>query len=210
VVSHQIKNSLHALKGFARGIGDEMGKDGDALASTEPFLKALDSLGDLANDVLAMSGTPRTQGEVVPLPDVLSSAVVLARRSPARINVEAPPGRIEVRAHRGQLVHALFNLLDNACRVTPPGEAVEVRVREAGDEVHVEILDGGPGLPPGIETLAGRAPSRDGSGLGLLAARRFLESSGGRLTFERAAGGGTLCRVAVPAALPSASSLIGA
>jgi signal transduction histidine kinase len=97
------------------------------------------------------------------------------------------------------LIHALFNLLDNACRATPSGGTVRVRAREAGESVRIEIQDGGAGLPPGLDHAQRLAPSKSGSGLGLLAARRFLSQDGGTLSFDRLESGGTSCCVTLPA-----------
>jgi signal transduction histidine kinase len=77
-----------------------------------------------------------------------SRSAMRSRRDPAgpltRVRVELDTRReLRVEAHRGQLVHALFNLIDNACRVTPAGDAVLVRTAEEDDGVVVEILDGG-------------------------------------------------------------------
>jgi len=209
-VSHQIKNSLHALQGFASGIESQLPQGSARSESTSQLLRALHGLGELAEDVLAMSGAVRSADERVPLPEILSSAIALTRHPGAQVNVSTPPHEITVRAHRGQLVHALFNLIDNACRVTPPGQCVEVRIDDDAERAVVEILDHGPGLPPEVARANGRAPSSSGHGYGLLAARRFLEASGGELTFERLAGGATRCRVWLPSASPRASQPVGA
>jgi signal transduction histidine kinase len=113
-----------------------------------------------------------------------------------------PAEECHVRAHRGQLVHALFNLLDNACRVTSHDLVVEVRVVASGPAarervVTIEVIDGGPGLPAGLEPGIGRARSANGHGYGLLAARRFLEENGATLEFERRPVG-TCCRIVLP------------
>jgi signal transduction histidine kinase len=114
--------------------------------------------------------------------------------------VEKADPDLRVRAHRGQLVHALFNLIDNACRVTPCGERVRVRASRCGGRIMVEIADGGPGFPAELANGAGPVPSRNGSGFGLLAARRFLEANGGALSFHPGAPAGAVCRVVLPAA----------
>ena len=146
-----------------------------------------------------MSGSLRPRDDqVIPLAEILASAAALARPPGTRIQLGFPATEVHVRAHRGQLVHAIFNLLDNACRVSPPGQAVEVRIVETPDRVEIEIEDKGPGLPTGLESADVRAPSRAGSGYGLLAARRFLEANRGGLSFERLVAGGTLCRVTLP------------
>src|SRR5438034_517784 len=107
---------------------------------------------------------------------------------------------MRVRAHRGRLVHALFNLIDNACRATPTGGIVEVAIGAGDDVAWIEICDRGPGPPgAGVRAAALRiAPDPrgcGGSGLGLIATRRFMESFGADLEFMPREGGGSRCRV---------------
>ena len=194
-VSHQIKNSLHALQGFARQISGEQASAGAATPTSGQLLRALGTLEELAEDVLAMSGAPREPEARLPLRDVVSSAVILARRGAVRIEVDAPDAPVYVRAHRGRLVHALFNLIDNACRASPPGSVVGIALWAADGRAGVDICDQGPGLALGPRAASASAHSRPGSGYGLLAARRFLESCSATLEFDAVECGGTRCRV---------------
>jgi len=195
-VSHQIKNSLHALSGFARQLARASGNDGSPVA--EHLQHALGTLGELSEDVLAMSGAPRAE-ELVPLASVLASAVTLARRADVEIEVRgAAVAGVRVWAHRGRLVHALFNLIDNACRVTPKGSAVEVEAGWCGGAAWIEICDRGPGPPlasNGGPYRATQTRQSQGSGMGLVATRRFLESFGAHLEFMPRDGGGARCHV---------------
>jgi signal transduction histidine kinase len=196
-VAHQIRNSLQALTGLAQQ-AERSGALGDAALEAGPFRDALRGLSELANDVLAVAGAARPPHEHVPLAHAVSSAVLLARPGAVPVTVAPPAGELSVWAPRGRLVHALYNLIDNACRATRPGAGVLVTMERVGDCAHVEIADGGTGLPPGLDGAHGPLPSRRGSGVGLMAARRFLESGGARLSFAAAPGGGTLCRVTLP------------
>ena len=200
VVSHQIKNSLHALEGFTRRIEHELQESGSGRETAAQLLRALGSLGDLAEDVLAVSGTPRAADEILALDDVIAGALLLARDPEARVRVALPSQGLHVRGHRGRLVHALFNLIDNACRVTPTGGVVRVRADQEGERVRIEVLDQGPGLPPGLEAVSEPVPSCGGSGFGLLATRRFLGSSGLAVVFDRLPEGGTRSSITLLAA----------
>jgi signal transduction histidine kinase len=199
-VSHQIRNSLHALQGYTRTIGLELENQGRNAETTGDLLHALEGLGELAEDVLARSGAPRHNDDPVALTEAIASAVKLARRPEVSIEVVRPEREVWVRSGRGELIHALFNLIDNACSVSPPGEPVSVQLDVRDGEAGVEINDRGPGLPRGLDRIEGRAPSRKGSGYGLLAARRFLERDGGHIHFEPGPRGGTRCRVILPLA----------
>ncbi|MFZ5756282.1 MAG: ATP-binding protein [Pseudomonadota bacterium] len=81
------------------------------------------------------------------------------------------------------------NLADNALRYSPEGSLVRVLVRDAGQgQVEMQVLDEGPGVPPGSEERvferffrvdSGRG---DGAGLGLAIVRRIAERHGGSVT----------------------------
>jgi K+-sensing histidine kinase KdpD len=160
-----------------------------------PYLVALQSLGDLADDILAMAGASRPVTERLALRPLLATAVLLARRSRASARVDVTGECASVLAPRGPLVHALFNLLDNACRVTRPGHPVRVRLARLPDRVCIEIEDGETGCPPRCRPRAVAVESAHGAA-GLMAARRFLEACGGSSRSPRAGRGHALSRAA--------------
>jgi signal transduction histidine kinase len=204
-VTHQIKNSLHALGGYAERMGDASGEG--ACGARQAFLAALHGLSTLANDVLAVGGLGRPAVETLNVRDVVSSALTLMRDRSRPVSVALPAGPFPVRANREQLIHALFNLIDNACQASPPGTGVTVRAGVREECVLLEIVDGGPGPDPAIAHASGPVVSPSGTGIGLMAARRFLAASGGSLSFGRDADGRSVCSVRVPraAAAPAAA-----
>lgn len=198
-VSHQIRNALGTLQGYTEDIERALGSRSEQSQSAAHFARALRSLAELSENVLALSGTPSDDAVTVSLLETVTSAVLFAGRSAARVRVVADDGEIRVRAPRGPLVHAVFNLLDNACRATPLECDVSVRIGRDASRAIVEIADGGPGLPVGCEQATSRLPSKTGCGLGLIAARRFVEACGGVLEFERPVEGGTRARIILAA-----------
>lgn len=100
---------------------------------------------------------------------------------------------------------ALDNVLRNAIRFSPPGEAVDVVVGLscAEQRYFVEIADKGPGVAP--ETLSTifdpfvRAQTHgEGHGLGLAIARRAVLVHGGTIEARNRAGGGFAVRIELP------------
>jgi len=202
-VAHQIKNSIHSLLGFVHQIERQSpeGRVGDV--SAKQYISALRTLGELAEDVLGMAGAARPAKEVVSLCDVLSSAVALRRRPDVRVRISLPQRPIYLHASRARLVHALFNLIDNASRASRPGESVDVHAELEDDHVRIDIVDSGPGMPT---SDVSRAVASDGSGYGLVAVRRFVESAGGCLNISPVLPIGTRCRVVLPGASAPADS----
>jgi two-component system sensor histidine kinase MprB len=108
---------------------------------------------------------------------------------------------------RARLHRAVANLLDNAVKWSPAGACVEVGVTGRGT---VTVRDHGPGIAdsdvPHVFDRFYRAPAArglPGSGLGLAIVRQVAEAHGGRVTAERAEGGGTRLRLDLPLASPT-------
>jgi signal transduction histidine kinase len=198
-VAHQIKNSIHALQLMAQQLDRESGSPRVA-AGARQWMSALKGLSALVEDVLAVGGARPAPKEEVTVGELVRSASALIHNGAERIRSAPDAQSLTVRGSRAQLVHAVFNLLDNACRETRPGSHVDVRARTAGGRVVVEISDRGPGLPPGFGAAHAPVESRTGSGFGLLASRRFIESAGGRLSFRNETAGGAVCVIELPGA----------
>jgi two-component system osmolarity sensor histidine kinase EnvZ len=97
----------------------------------------------------------------------------------------------------------IANLVDNALR--HGGPAVEVVTWPDGGRAVIEVLDRGPGIPPGDSermlqpfTRLDRARSTSGTGLGLAIVDRIARLHGGSVQLFAREGGGTRARVELP------------
>ena len=108
------------------------------------------------------------------------------------------------------LERVLANLIGNALRWTPPGVPVRVEVAALGDDMHLRIVDRGPGIPVDERERVvlpfqrlGDQPAGLGVGLGLAVAKGFIEAMGGELRIEDTPGGGATMVVVVPIGTPT-------
>ena len=84
----------------------------------------------------------------------------------------------------------LFNLLDNAAKYAPPGTTISIRGARDRDQVSLQIMDEGNGIPPAeLESVFDkfyRAQKGDhvrpGTGLGLAISRGFVEAMHGTIS----------------------------
>ena len=115
------------------------------------------------------------------------------------------PGALAFRGARQDLEEMLGNLLDNACKWAR--DAVEIRGRQDGERLVLEVGDDGPGLPPeqrlAVLERGRRLDERvPGSGLGLSIVADLAELYGGRIELGEAAASGLAARLQLPAAAP--------
>jgi two-component system sensor histidine kinase MprB len=159
----------------------------------------MDNLVELARD----SDTPTEETAEIDFDRLVTDAIDRARlRAPdVTIELDLEPTRVEGRRH--QLERAVVNVLDNACKWSPPGGQVDVRLRNGT----ITVRDHGPGIDredlPRVFDSFYRAPAAramPGSGLGLAIVRRVVDAHGGSVALEPAPGGGTVARIHLPAA----------
>jgi two-component system sensor histidine kinase MprB len=167
----------------------------EAMAELREMSDMTDGLVELARTDAAM-----LQREPVRL-DLLTEDIVTTagRRSNTSFTVDFQPTLVN--ATPSALTRAIGNLIDNAVKWNPEGEAVEVTVSDGT----VTVRDHGPGIDPSDLPhifdrfyRAPRARTLPGSGLGLAIAREVGEGHAGAITAENAPGGGALFTLRLP------------
>ncbi|QRK08990.1 PAS domain S-box protein [Archangium violaceum] len=220
-LSHELNNPLGIILGFAQGLLrrpslDDASRKG--LLTIESQTQRCARLVRTLLDFSRKSGPARERVDVASMLErVLELASGQARRGQVRLEiVELPNGLPGVEANVPEMESALLNLVGNALDATPPGGTVSVgaRVTPARDGVELFVADTGSGIPPDVlqrifDPFFTTKPVGQGTGLGLSITRSIIESHGGRIDVETAAGAGTTMRLWFPVApvLPKEASV---
>jgi signal transduction histidine kinase len=113
----------------------------------------------------------------------------------------------DIHADRMRLEQIFSNLLDNALKYTPNGNAITLGASRNGETVEFWVKDTGQGilssdLPHIFERFyrADKARSRElgGTGLGLSIVKHIAQAHGGTVEAESAFGKGTTIRLRLP------------
>jgi signal transduction histidine kinase len=156
-----------------------------------------DRLTTIVNTLLLVSqleaGEVVSKNTYIPLKDLMRDVIENSKDGERlQVEISGRPGLIcdLFRAH-----HIVQNLIENACKYSPADSPVLVRASVEDGGLRVEVLDTGPGIPEGSESvifdrfrrLTDAATSRvAGTGLGLYIARRFARDVGGDVWVSRA------------------------
>ncbi len=168
----------------------------DVTLELEELTKVVTELVELASDTRTEA---QAHGDV--RLDHLAAAIVerFARRSGLRIELYATPTLVV--GNYGLLERAAGNLLDNACKWSPPNATIEVTVADGV----LTVRDHGPGItdddrPHVFDRFyrAEAARGKPGSGLGLAIVKQILEAHDGTVSIEPAPGGGTIASMKLP------------
>jgi two-component system, OmpR family, sensor histidine kinase MprB len=139
--------------------------------------------------------------ERVRLDLVVQDAVAASARRVPTIRFDARLDPTLVHGSAQALTRAVANLLDNACKWSPPGAVVDVTVANG----EVTVRDRGPGVDESdrahvFDRFYRSAASRSlpGSGLGLAIVRQIAEAHRGSVSVEAAPDGGSMFRLRLP------------
>ena len=214
-LDHELKNPLTGLKATLTNLR-EAESDEETQQGVENATQAANRLGRILADLRKLSELEYQMLEHRPVDveELVSEMVSAACSHPARqgrkvsLLVSKVPLLPPVLGDRDMLGLAFYNLIDNALKFTTCDDAIEVRVREDGRSLFIEVADSGMGIPPQeqeriFEDLyrGENAAEIEGSGLGLALARRIVILHGGEIALrsDPAQGRGNVFTIRLPA-----------
>ncbi len=192
-VSHDLRSPLASIKAMVTGLR-EPGVDwspaqiDDALATVEAETDRLNQLvGNLLDASRLQSGELAVDVRPSSLVEVIDAAVRAVGCTTTDVAVDLPKDLPLVDADGVLLERSLANLLANALRFNPTTAApVHVDAAAVGNEVHLRVVDHGPGIARQrrrevLEPFQrlGDERSGDGVGLGLTIAQGFVAAMEG-------------------------------
>ena len=149
-------------------------------------------------------------GAVLPRLRTLYPAVEVVLDLPARLPL--------LHVHPALIEQALFNVLENAAKFSPPGEPIVLSAGRDGQDLWMEIRDHGPGIPAderdrifdmfySVERGDRNDRSKPGTGLGLSICQGMVAAHGGTVkALPGADGRGATIRIVLPLPLPPADA----
>ena len=216
-VSHELRSPLAAIKGsmgllLANAAGDMSDR---ARSLLEISHRNANRLILIINDILDLekisSGTFDFDVKNADLSEIVREAneatATLDQRFSIDVKVIGAENACPVQTDPNRIMQVLTNFLSNACKFSPPGGSVTIKLSEAADHVRVAVTDEGPGIPTAdqhkvFERFADLSnsdrASKGGTGLGLSICKAIVEGMGGNVGFETREGRGSTFYFTLP------------
>jgi len=216
MASHDLKNPITSIRGYARILLDQGGKLPEE-TRTE-FLEAiheisghmLELLGDLLNISMIESGHLNLCLKNDSLAALVEERLRVHRFLAEKKNIvlhaslaELPPFAFDA----SRIGQAIDNLLSNAIKFSPPDKNIHIALEDADGHAKFSVRDEGPGLSQEdqgklfgpFQKLANRPTGDEPShGLGLAITKKMVEAHHGRLSVESAPGAGSTFSFEIP------------
>lgn len=214
-IVHELRTPLAALTAAAHLLQrpDLPSEQHTKLGQT--ILQEVQRLNDLTTDFLELSrlesGRTHFKREPVHLGGLVQESLELVRAQAAsreiELKTEIDESVVPVYGDRKILKQLLLNLLTNAIKYSHPGDVVTVVLRSEDAEVLMEVRDTGRGISTEDQERLFQRFYRagdgeddvQGTGLGLVIAKRIAESHEGSITVESTLGEGSAFIVRLPA-----------
>lgn len=212
-IAHELRTPLTVLRGRLHGLIDGVIRmePGEA----ERLLRHVDKLSRVVEDLRALAHAEAKTLELAPqsLSALAAAELVASDLEPLAaergVAIRVTGEDAALYADPVRLNQALANLVVNALRHAPPGDAVTVAVRPSGDAVELIVSDAGPGFPaqdrerlfaPFWRANSPANAGRPGSGIGLSLALKIAQAHRGTITAASPPGGGATFTLRLPRA----------
>lgn len=201
VVSHELRNPLSAILGWARllrgdGLDEETRRRG-----VETIERNAENQAQLITDVLdfsraaagslSLETTPIQLAQLVE--KVVDSLSPVAEADGIELVCKTPPAERPVVCDRERMYQVLYNLVSNAIKFTPGGGRITVEFEQSPRMAMLRVTDSGEGIDPAFLPLvferfrqadSSQTRSHTGLGLGLAVVKSLVELHGGSVEAE--------------------------
>lgn len=216
-VSHELKTPITTIKGFLETLKEGALQDPE---SAERFLDIIirhtDRLAMIIEDLLILSrieqetekgGITVREASVKKVLDTVTKAYEVQARDKNVILHTVCDDALTARINPTLLEQALSNMVDNAIKFSASGTTVTLEAEKTDQEVRIDVVDQGCGIPKEHLTRVferfyrvdkGRSRDKGGTGLGLAIAKHIVHAHQGHIELRSSAGSGSTFTVHLP------------
>jgi signal transduction histidine kinase len=216
-MSHELRTPLNAIIGFSEVLGEKM--FGELNEKQNEYVDDIHSSGhhllSLINEILDLSKIEAGRMELelakFDLPLTVENAITLVRERATRhgvsLNREIDKGLGDFVGDERKIKQILLNLLSNAVKFTSEGGRIEIKAIPVDGSVEISVSDTGVGIAPEDQATifeefrqvgTADAQKREGTGLGLTLAKKFVELHGGKIWVKSEPGKGSTFTFTLP------------
>lgn len=214
-VSHELKTPLTSINGFVETliINEDLPSD-----KRNRFLaiiqKESDRLKRLIEDILLLSSIESKNNLVTEnvllynvFKEVYEMISYIASSKHIKIYYNFEDENVAIQAYGDYIKQLFLNLIDNAIKYTPEGGTVIINQFTRNDEITIEVIDNGVGIPKEDQSKIfqrfyrvdkARSRSVGGTGLGLAITKHIVNSLQGNISVESKLGEGSKFIVTIP------------
>ncbi|MBP1646010.1 MAG: hypothetical protein H6Q16_1585 [Bacteroidetes bacterium] len=216
IISHDLKNPFATIAGFAKLLLEDYSSFTDE--ERENFLQIIINSSEntykLLENLLLWSkvqvGTMNSNLENVYISDIIYEAISQLRAMADKKNIQIEvsiPNNLSISLDKFMISTVLRNLMTNAIKYTPKSGLININVEEIESNIKVSVKDNGVGIDDENISRLFKTTEKfsmqgtdqeEGTGLGLILCKEFIDLHKGELWVESKKGKGTTFSFTLP------------
>ena len=216
IISHDLKGPFNSLLGFSDILvkeAEEYDRD-EIVAFSKTINTSARHLLDLVENLLlwagSQSGKIKNNPEKVNLKELCVNNISVLKNSAEKKNIvlfQKIPENYSVYVDRNMASTVIRNLISNAIKFTNSGGTVGITSVEKDNMIEISVTDTGLGISKENQEKLFRIDTHystkgtydeNGTGLGLITCKEFIEKSGGKIWIESEQGKGSTFKFTLP------------
>jgi PAS domain S-box-containing protein len=216
IIAHDLISPFHSVIGLCKYLVDKVyekdlsGVEKYAETIRQASLRIFDLLTNLMAWSHSQTGRLRFKPEKIELNSLVCEVVMLfaeaTKQKSITIKTEMP-AIVELYADKAMINTILRNLISNAIKFSFPEGTIIISVEENEEDLSVMVNDSGVGIPQKSVSRLFKIDDNystqgtckeQGTGLGLILCKEFIEKHGGRIWVESEAGSGCTFNFTIP------------
>lgn len=217
IIAHDLKNPIHTIMGYSYLLshGHDRYSEKERHTFAIDIYQSTNNIFRLLENLLEWSKSQTGRLNVTPietelgriLENSISVLRPLAEIKKIQLSLSCTDD-LKVFADPHMIETVLRNLINNAIKFTPENGLVKIAAEQIENEVRINVYDSGVGISAEdvlnlfhIDSKVKRkgTNNEDGSGLGLILCKEFVDKNNGRLWVESTPGKGSLFSFTIPA-----------
>ena len=201
--AHEFANELNLVNGAVQFLENDIEQPNQARNTLQHVKSGIQRLGSLLNELRTFAQAQRLHLQPTQLASVIKELLAIEEprfaASHIRVETNLPPDLPPIMLDASKFRQALVNLCRNAVDAMPRGGSLTLRGYFTHSKVHLEIIDTGVGIPPGLDVFAMFTTTKPtGTGVGLPIVREIISSHGGTIRYTSNPDTGTTFRLTLP------------
>jgi two-component system, OmpR family, sensor histidine kinase KdpD len=216
-ISHDLRTPLVSVIGVLSSLQEEGMNLDDATKSNliQVAREQAEYLNHTITNLLDVSrveaGVMKISRQLSAVQDLIGAALeqMGSRIRNYPVTIEIPEEIPFISVDFGLIVQTFVNVLDNTLKYSPANSPIDIKARQVGNNISIEIADRGIGIPP--DDLSHvfdkfyrlQKPNNvPGTGLGLSICKGIIEAHSGHIFAHNRPGGGTIINIILPITAP--------
>jgi len=216
IIAHDLKSPFNSIMGFSELLVEQVkNKDYNGIEKFAGIIlnssqRAVDLLMNLMEWSRSQTGRMEFIPEYFELVDFMGEILFMFDDIAGQKSIiikKNLPSKIPVFADKAMINTVIRNLVSNAIKFTNPGGEIIITATEKQNEILVSVKDNGVGIPhSAVDKLfridenytTSGTNKEQGTGLGLILCKEFIEKHGGKIWVESEEGKGSMFSFIIP------------